>query len=149
MSSSRKTWLSICKSYNTQYWQLQSKSFDKDSMIMVSALSTRVLFFIYTTQFCRGVLGVGKLWLIPLYTQKTSSFAFSNSDPWLDLIPEFKLLRLVWIILKKYHQHINYLIIQLEKHSSRESWVFIHDHQDVRLSTLFLDYHMPTQIHMY
>jgi len=48
---------------------------------MVLGISCKVLFFLYTTPFCCGVLGEENSWIIPCFSQKISNGSFSNSPP--------------------------------------------------------------------
>jgi len=47
----------------------------------VLASSSKDLFFLSTTPFCYGVLGVEKQCLIPNFSQNFSNFSFWNSPP--------------------------------------------------------------------
>lgn len=54
---------------------------------MVRAISIRVLFFLSTTRFCWGVLGVKKLCLITNLSQNSLTLELLNFVLWTDLIP--------------------------------------------------------------
>ena len=52
------------------------------SLIMVLAISCKVLFFLSTTPFCCEVIGQDKSWEIPFSSNRFSKYLFSNYPPW-------------------------------------------------------------------